>query len=109
MTAADFPENFYELWGRQITLNEIIRKTNMVGKFNSTVSEAPEYDGKVIQLNALKIPEDEMGKNKNNLEVIARHASNLTVIDFPEHTHEDLFYDDGQTESYLRIMLDALK
>ncbi|MBR1875997.1 MAG: non-ribosomal peptide synthetase [Lachnospiraceae bacterium] len=109
MTAADFPDNFYELWGRQITLNEIIRKTNMVGKFNSTVSEAPEYDGKVIQLNALKIPEDEREKNKNNLEVIAYHASNLTVIDFPEHTHEDLFYDDGQTESYLRIMLDALK
>ncbi len=106
----DFPKNLYDITGGTITLREVVKKLNMVGRLISTVKTIPKYDGPVIQLNALKYQEREktIDEKRKNLEVIARYASNFKIIDFPEHTHDDLFYDDSQVDNYLNIMKDAM-
>ena len=97
--------------GGTITRLEVVKKLNMVSRLNDTVSSVPEYDGKVIQLNALKRQngEKESIEKQRNLEVIAQYASDFTVIDFPDHTHDDLFYDEEQVQNYIDIMKKAMR
>lgn len=108
---SDFPEDFFEIMGGTITRLEVVKKLNMVSRLNDTVSSVPEYDGKVIQLNALKRQngEKESIEKQRNLEVIAQYASDFTVIDFPDHTHDDLFYDEEQVQNYIDIMKKAMR
>lgn len=111
---SDFPENLFELTGGAITQIELVNKLNMAAHLDSTINAIPKYDGKVIQMNALKPENKEMEEEEreaaaSNIETIRKYASNLSVIDFLDHTHNDLFYDLNQADNYLKIMKDALE
>ena len=104
----DFPENLFDLTGGAITQIEVVRKMNMVAKIDRTVKEIPKYDGHVIQLNALKIPDEEKESKIKNLEIMKAYTPDLDIIDFPEHDHNDLFYDESLIKKYIEIMTEAL-
>ena len=105
ITLSEYPENLFELTGGAITQLEVVNKMNMVARLDSTVKEIIQYEGPVIQLHAGKSADEaEKEKKLKNLQVIKEYAKGLSVIEFPNHTHEDLFYDESQFERYLKIL-----
>ena len=103
----DFPENLFDLTAGAITQQEVIRKTNISIRMDNTVTSIPEYDGPVIFLNALQNYNKEL-KQKNN-ELLKKLAKNAEIIDFPNHSHNDLFFDESQVPLYLKLMLRQTK
>lgn len=99
----DFPENLFDLTAGAITRQEVIRKTNISIRMDNTVTRIPAYDGAVILLNALQSYSAEL--KQKNLELLRKLAKHLEIIDFPHHSHNDLFFDEGQVPVYLRLML----
>ena len=102
VSSKDFPENLFDLTAGAITQKEVIRKTNISITIDNTVKEIPAYDGQVIMLNAMA--ECSLAMKKRNIEIIRSHAPNVEVIDFPNHSHNDLFFDETQVLIYLDIM-----
>jgi hypothetical protein len=106
LTLEAYPENLFDLTGGAITQIEVVNKNNMVARIDKTVKEIPKYDGRVIQLNAHKAENEEIrASKKKNLEIIKQYAENLEIVDFPNHDHNDLFYDENMFKRYLEIML----
>ncbi|MBQ7482089.1 MAG: non-ribosomal peptide synthetase [Lachnospiraceae bacterium] len=106
LTLEAYPENLFDLTGGAITQIEVVNKNNMVARIDKTVKEIPKYDGRVIQLNAQKAENEEIrASKKKNLEIIKQYAENLEIVDFPNHDHNDLFYDENMFKRYLEIML----
>ena len=58
-------------------------------------------------MNALQNYDREL-KQKNN-ELLKRLAKNVEIIDFPNHSHNDLFFDGSQVPLYLKLMLRQTK
>ena len=100
-----YPDNLFELTGGAITKHEVIRKMNISIRLDNTVTSIPKYDGKVILLNA-HLHADPVRKKKN-IKMIQELASDLVIIDFPKHSHDDLFFDQEQVRYYFEIMLRA--
>ena len=98
----DFPENLFDLTSGAITQQEVIRKTNISIRMDNTVKDIPEYDGPVILLNAMKNYSREL--KQKNIELLKRIAKNLEIVDFPNHSHNDLFFDESQVPVYLKLM-----
>jgi hypothetical protein len=99
----DFPENLFDLTAGAITRQEVVRKTNISIRMDNTVTAIPAYDGSVIMLNALKNYSEEL--KRANLELLKKLAKNAEIIDFPNHSHNDLFFDEHQVPIFLKLML----
>ena len=104
VSKSDFPENYFDLTGGVITQKEVIRKTNITIAMENTVEEKdiPDYDGTVIFLNANK--DCDLNIKKRNLELLRRFAPHTQAIDFPDHTHIELFFDAALVPKYLEMM-----
>ena len=103
----DFPENLFDLTAGAITQQEVIRKTNISIRMDNTVTEIPSYDGPVIMLNALQSISREL--KQKNLELLKKIAKNAEIVDFPNHSHNDLFFDQSQVPTYLKLMRQKTK
>ena len=105
VSESDFPENYFDLTGGIITQKEVIRKTNISIAMDNSVkeNEIPDYDGTVIYLNAGK--DCDANIKKRNLEILREHAPRTQVTDFPDHAHNDLFFDAALVPKYLDMML----
>ena len=64
--------------------------------------ELPEYDGTVIYLNAEK--DCDLNIKARNLEILRDIAPNTQVTNFPDHAHNDLFFDAALIPKYLEMM-----
>ena len=104
VSEADFPENYFDLTGGIITQKEVIRKTNISIAMDCSVKdgELPEYDGTVIYLNAEK--DCDLNIKARNLEILRDIAPNTQVTNFPDHAHNDLFFDAALIPKYLEMM-----
>ena len=102
ITADSYPENLFELTGGAITQKEVVRKTNISIRMDNSVTVMPQYDGPVIMLNALSGIEPK--KKKANLDLLKSLAPETEIIDFPNHAHNDLFYDGNLVPVYLDLM-----
>ena len=98
----DFPENLFDLTAGAITQQEVIRKTNISIRMDNTVTAIPAYDGPVIFLNALQQCNRDI--KQKNIELLKELAKDTEVIDFPNHSHNDLFFDETQVPIYLQLM-----
>ena len=103
----DFPENLFDVTAGAITQQEVIRKTNISIRMDNTVTEIPSYDGPVIMLNALQSISREL--KQKNLELLKKIAKNAEIVDFPNHSHNDLFFDQSQVPTYLKLMRQKTK
>ena len=99
----DYPENLFDLTAGAITQQEVIRKTNISIRMDNTVTDIPGYDGPVVFLNAMQ--NIDMEVKRKNIDLLRKLAKNTEVIDFPNHSHNDLFYDESQVPVYLKLML----
>ncbi len=99
----DFPEKLFDLTQGAITQQEVIRKTNISIRMDNTVTHIPGYDGPVIFLNAMQSCNMEI--KQKNIDLLKSLAKDTDVVDFPNHSHNDLFFDASQVPLYLKLML----
>ena len=48
-------------------------------------------------------------EEKKNLELLKKIAKNAEIVDFPNHSHNDLFFDQSQVPTYLKLMRQKTK
>ena len=104
VSGSDFPENYFDLTGGVVTQREVIRKTNISICMENTVEEKdiPDYDGTVILLNSQK--DCDLNVKTRNLELLRGRAPRTKVVDFPDHTHIEMFFDTALIPKYLELM-----
>ena len=108
---SDFPENLYEMTNGAITQLEVVNKLNMADRLNCTVKSIPVYEGKVIFLSAGRTETgsvfsdpDALKVHDKKLKTLKKYAPDSHVYGFPEHTHNDLFYDSSMFGRYLELI-----
>lgn len=99
------PDDLFDQTNGAITKIEAIKRLSLVSDINRTVKAIPGYDGPVTLLDAALIrAEDDKKKHDNKIILAKQYASSLSIVEFPGHNHDDLFYDASLAPVYTEEM-----